>query len=220
MRGWTHNLIGAPEKVLSLSSEVARPSLKSATQVLVRVYYAALNPGGSVMMQLCPSFLRTKPYIPEMDFAGEIVQVDETLDSSRGLKPGLEVFGTIPVPDHLKGQGSLSEYVVVEASCVVPVPKGMALDQAAGLAIAGCTALALLDRAKLERGQKVLVNGAAGGIGSMITQLARDAVGDEGYIVAVCSADKEDLMKDLGVNEVRAEILGFERLVRVATEAD
>ena len=85
------------------------------------------------MMQLCPSFLRTKPCIPELDFAGELVQISDGVNSSRGLKPGVDVFGSIPVSDHLKGQGSLSEYVVLDSKFVGIAPKGMAMHEAAGL---------------------------------------------------------------------------------------
>ncbi|KIX06484.1 uncharacterized protein Z518_04460 [Rhinocladiella mackenziei CBS 650.93] len=202
MRAWTHNVQGIPSKVLSLSNEVPRPALKSPTQVLVRVRYAALNPGGSIMVQLCPSILRTKPCIPEMDFAGEIVQVGDDAAATHSFKPGVEVFGSIPVPEHLNGQGALSEFVSVDAANILPAPEKVDLQEAAGLPVAGHTALTLLDSAKLGRGQKVFINGALGGIGSMVTQMIRDAIGDEGYIVATCSGEKAALLKDIGADMV------------------
>ncbi|KIW62267.1 hypothetical protein PV04_10459 [Phialophora macrospora] len=202
VRAWTHDTTGPPEKVLSLHNSLPRPHFGSGTQVLVRVKYAALNPAGSVMMQLCPSFLRAKPSIPEMDFAGQIVEVGVDADPSGGLKPGVEVFGSIPVSDHLKGQGSLSDYVILDACYVAIVPKGVDMQGAAGLPIAGCTALCLMEQAHLQPGQKILVNGAAGGIGSLVTQMVRYAIGTEGRLVAVCSRDKERFARDLGAEEV------------------
>ena len=156
MRAWTHTIRGAPLKVLSLSGNTARPSVASLTQVLVRVQYAALNPAGSVMMQLCPSFLRTKPCIPELDFAGQIVQADETIVESRGLKPGVRVFGSIPVPEHLKGQGALSEYVAVEAAFIAEAPKGIELQEAAGLPVAGVQLSLCLRERGWKEGRKSL----------------------------------------------------------------
>jgi NADPH:quinone reductase-like Zn-dependent oxidoreductase len=203
IRAWTHDITGPPEKVLALHNSLPRPQLSSGTQVLVRVKYAALNPAGSVMMQLCPSFLRTKPSIPEMDFAGQIVDVGVDVDPSRGLKPGIDVFGSIPVSDHLKGHGSLSDYVVLDACYVTIVPKGMDMQAAAGLPIAGCTALCLMEKAELKPGQKILVNGAAGGIGSLVTQMVRNLIGKEGRLVVVCSRDKEQSARELGAEEVR-----------------
>src|ERR1700712_3611497 len=89
MRAWKHDVPGPPEKVLSLSHNIPRPRITSDTQVLVHLKYAALNPGASLLMQLCPSFLRTNPSIPEMDFAGQIVEVGSAVDSSRGLESGV-----------------------------------------------------------------------------------------------------------------------------------
>src|ERR1700761_6669466 len=136
MRTWVHGTAGPPEKVLSLRQDLPRPQVKSPTQILVRVDYVALNPAGSVVMQLCPSFLRTTPSIPEMDFAGRILEVGIDVDPVRGLKPGLDVFGSIPVSEHLKGHGALGEYIVVDACYVSIVPKEMDLQEAAGLPIA------------------------------------------------------------------------------------
>jgi reticulon-4-interacting protein 1, mitochondrial len=207
MRAWTHKTTGPPGKVLALQQDIPRPSLTSPTQVLVRIKYAALNPAGSVLMQLCPSFLRTQPCIPELDFAGEIVQIGDGVNISRGLIPGLDVFGSIPVSDHLKGQGSLSEYVVLDSEFVSIAPKGMALHETAGLPVAGCTALSVIRKAELRPAQRVLVNGAAGGIGSLVLQMVRAAVGDQGHVVAICSTVKEPLMRELGANEVCMGVL-------------
>lgn len=158
------------------------------------------------MMQLCPNFLRTKPCIPEMDFSGEVVSVGAGVPLTRGLEPGTLVFGSVSVSEHLGGQGALSEYLVVDAGLVALKPRGVSMAEAAGLPIAGCTALSLLEAATrvggLAKGRKVLVNGATGGIGCFITQMVRDTLGPSGYIVASSSQDMAGLMKELGADEV------------------
>ncbi|KEF54332.1 uncharacterized protein A1O9_09498 [Exophiala aquamarina CBS 119918] len=207
MRGWIHTSRGPASEVLSLSDSLALPTTQAPNDVLVKVRHAALNPAGSIFMRLCPLWLRNKPCIPEMDFSGELVSVGTSesvplLSKDRGLKPGLQVFGSIPVGLHLKGQGALGEYVVVDSECIVAAPQTLPLAEAAGLPIAGCTALSLLDGADLKNGQKVLINGAAGGIGSLIMQMARHALGPESHIVAVSSREKLALLKELGADEV------------------
>lgn len=203
MRGWVYTSRGAPSQVLSLQENLPLPTVKSPNHVLIKVRHAALNPAGSVIMQLCPTFLRSKPSIPEMDFAGELVSLGQSVPLNRRLKPGLEVFGSIAVGEHLKGQGALGEYVVVGAESIELAPQNLPMWEAAGLPIAGCTALSLLDSANLRTGQKVLINGAAGGIGCIITQMAREALGPDGHILAVSSQEKATLLKELGADEVR-----------------
>jgi NADPH:quinone reductase-like Zn-dependent oxidoreductase len=204
MRGWVHISRGTPSQVLSFSESLPLPTVKSPNHVLIKVRHAALNPGASVFMQLCPGFMRSKPSIPEMDFAGELVSLGQSVPLNRGLKPGVEVFGSVSVGEHLKGQGALGEYVVVGAEGIELAPQNLPLWEAAGLPIAGCTALSLLDSANLRKGQKVLVNGAAGGIGCFITQMVRDVLGPDGHILAVSSQEKAALLKELGADEVRA----------------
>lgn len=156
-------------------------------------------------MQLCPSMFRGKPCIPEMDFSGIILQAGSGIPESRGFKEGTEVFGSIPVGPHIKeGKGTLAKFVVVEHGCVAVKPGSLPSEQAAGLSVAGVTALELLRNSKLEKGDKVLINGASGGIGSLITQMVKDVVGREGAVVGVCSTDNIEMVKSLGANEVSA----------------
>lgn len=206
MRGWNHATRGPPSQVLSLSETLALPTTTSPTQALIKVHHAALNPAGSIFIQLCPGFLRSKPCIPEMDFSGEIVGVGAAVPLTRGLEPGAHVFGSVSVSEHLKGQGALCEFVAVDSDGVVLRPRNLSSAEASGLPIAGCTALAVLDAAAakgLGKGSRVLVNGAAGGIGCFVMQMVRDKVGLEGYIVAVSSREKAELVKELGADEVR-----------------
>lgn len=174
-------------------------------------------------MQICPSFLRAKPAIPELDFSGIVVDVGSDVPASRNLAAGVPVFGSVLVGPHVSaGIGSLAEYVVVPATGVVRKPENLTLEKAAGLGVSGCTMLALMDRAKLEKGDKVLVNGASGGIGSMVVQLAKEAVGETGRVVAICSGANVEMVKKLGADEVRIlisydlnQILVSHRLQRV-----
>lgn len=155
------------------------------------------------MMQLIPMIFRTKPCIPETDFSGAIVRTGSKVPFSRELFPGTAVFGSVPIGEHVSsGKGALAEYVVVPAESVCLKPDNVSFEQAAGLPIAGITALSVLDLAKLKEGYKVLVNGASGGIGCMALQMAKDVVGNSGKVVAVCSGRNLEMVKGLGADEV------------------
>jgi NADPH:quinone reductase-like Zn-dependent oxidoreductase len=159
------------------------------------------------MMQLCPFLFRSKPAIPELDFSGTIVTSNSEVPEFRHLRPGTPVFGSVGVGPHLKaGIGTLAEYIVVPAERVVRKPDNMSFEEAAGLGVAGCTAVPLIKRAGLKKGDSVLINGASGGIGTMVTQLARDAVGEDGRVVAVCSGKNVEFVKMLGADEVDKSI--------------
>ncbi|OZJ01451.1 hypothetical protein BZG36_05559, partial [Bifiguratus adelaidae] len=165
MRAWTHHLAGVPSTVLSLSPSLPLPNLPSPTSVLVRISHASLAPGGSIMMQLCPSIFRTKPCIPELDFSGIIVEIGTNVPEARGMRVGMRVFGSVLVPAQLKGAGALAEYVAVEAEGVVGLPvlrsgggEGeMGMAKAAALGVSGATALVLMEEAQkkgLKAGMK------------------------------------------------------------------
>lgn len=161
------------------------------------------------MTKLLPMVFRTKPSIPDMDFAGTIVSAGSEVPASRDLKPGTKVFGNVPVGQHIgKGKGSMAEFVVVPESSVCKTPEGLPQEQAAGLGIAGCSALVLLDAAKLKKGDKVLVNAASGGVGSLAVQLVRSTVSETGEVVATCSGANVEMVKGLGADEVRCDFFG------------
>jgi NADPH:quinone reductase-like Zn-dependent oxidoreductase len=207
MKGWLHSSAGIPRKVLKFSTDIPIPASVHATDVLVKVSHAALNPGSSIIMQLCPMIFRTKPSIPEMDFSGTVVRTGPKVPVSRELIPGTAIFGSVPVSQHVaSGKGALAEVVVVPAESVCLKPDNMPSDQAAGLPTAGVTALALLDCVKLKAGYKVLVNGASGGIGSMVVQMAKNSVGESGRVVGICSGKNLEMVKGLGADEVRLPI--------------
>ncbi|CZR56206.1 related to zinc-binding oxidoreductase [Phialocephala subalpina] len=204
MRAWTHIRAGLPSEVLHLSSDIPIPATLKPDEVLIKISHAALNPGASVMLQLIPMFFRTKPSIPELDFSGTIAELGSSVASSRKLSPGTRVFGSVgPLGQHVnKGKGALAEYVVLSSEQVYPTPEGMKDEEAAGLGVAGCSALAYLDIAKIKEGERVLVNGASGGVGSLLVQMVKNVVGSSGHVVAVCSGRNEELVRGLGADEV------------------
>lgn len=155
------------------------------------------------MVQLCPSILRTKPSIPELDFSGMIVDVGSDVPASRELRAGVPVFGSVLVgPNVSAGIGALAEYITLPATSVVRKPENVSLEKAAGFGVSGCTALVLMDSAKIQKGDKVLINGASGGVGSVVVQFAKEAVGKEGGVVAICSGCNIEMVKELGADEV------------------
>ena len=152
-------------------------------------------------MQLVPAFVRKSPFIPEVDFSGVIEATGSSV--SADLHRGTEVFGVLPVPFQSKtGSGTMAEYIVLPENMTLAKPTNMGLDEVAGIGLVGCTALSVLDKTRLKTGDSVLVNGASGGTGLAITQLAKDIVGKEGKVVAMCSGGNVHLVKSSGADEV------------------
>jgi len=211
MRAWTFVRAGAPGSVMQFSTDVSIPSLPTESSVLIRVSHTALHPGGSVLIHLVPSLFRKTPSIPETDFSGVVVAVGEQVPTSppgaddpfqhRYFPPGTAVFGSIPIPSHLKGSGALAEYLVIEVDNISRKPDNISFADAAGLAVSGTTALTLLEEANLKPGQRILLNAPCGGVGHFTCQLAREAIQSAGHIVGVCSSSKEDIAKTLGCDD-------------------
>jgi NADPH:quinone reductase-like Zn-dependent oxidoreductase len=146
-------------------------------------------------MQLLPFIFRARPAVPEMDFAGT---VECTSSSVTDMPPGTPVFGSIPVGQHVRStSGALAGSIVVERDAVVRVPRTVALSEAAGVGIAGSTALACVRAAKVKMGDAVLVNGAAGGIGHLVLQMCLEKVGASGRVVGVCSGQNTSWVREL-----------------------
>jgi NADPH:quinone reductase-like Zn-dependent oxidoreductase len=100
------------------------------------------------------------------------------------------------------GTGALAELVAIPAQYAVRRPPRVRSADAAGALLPGMTAHELVAAAKLKPGDRVLVNAAAGGIGSLVTQMVRRAVGSEGHIVGVCGSKNQALARELGADEV------------------
>ena len=177
-------------------ARVARPTPKP-DQVLVEVVAAGIDRGTCHLMTGTPYLIRiagfglTKPKnrIPGSDVAGRVVAVGA--DVTRFV-PGDEVFGI--------ASGSLAEFAVAKEDNLVAKPSGVSFEQAAASAISGVTALqALVDVGRAEPGQRVLIIGASGGVGSFAVQLAK-ALGT--VVTAVASTRNVDFVRALGADHV------------------
>ena len=173
--------------------EVAKPA-PGKGEVLIRVRAAGLNPLDWRLMGAEPRFLRLllglhKVKRPGVDVAGVVEAVGQEV---AGLRRGDEVFGAC--------RGALAEYVCARASHVAGKPANITFEEAAAVPVAGWTALqALRDHAHVQAGQKVLINGAAGGVGTFAVQIAK-ALGAE--VTGVCSGPAVELVRSIGADPV------------------
>lgn len=180
--------------------EVADPVPKD-DEVRLRVHAASVNPADWHIMRGTPILARfmfglTKPsrQVLGLDVAGTVEAVGAKATKAR---VGDRVFGTVPMKD---GRGGFSELATLPEDHFAAIPPGVAFEQAAALPIAGCTALqALRDWGQVRLGQKVLVNGASGGVGHFAVQLAKH-FGAE--VTGVCSTANVDLVRGLGADHV------------------
>src|SRR5437762_3803848 len=167
-------------------------------QILVRVRAASVNPydwhfieGTPYIMRMMGVGLR-KPKDTQLgvDFAGTVEAVGKNVTQ---FKPGDEVFGG--------RDGAFAEYVCPRANRAVALkPANLTFEQAASANIAGITALqALRDKGKVQPGQKVLINGASGGVGTFAVQIAKSLGAD---VTGVCSTRNVDLVRSLGADHV------------------
>jgi len=166
--------------------------------VLVRVHAAAVNPYDWHVMRGDPyvtrlmgtvGLTRPKPRIAGVDGAGVVEAVGANV---HGLRPGDEVLGRF--------EGAFAEYARAEADKVVPKPARLSFEQAAGVPMAGQTALrAIRDVGRVRPGHRVLINGASGGVGSFAVQIAT-AMGAE--VTGVCSTANVELVRSIGAAHV------------------
>ena len=188
--------------VLKLRDDLAIPDITSR-QVLVRVEAAALNPYDRYMMSGNPRILRVASgwNAPKMlglgqDFAGTIVSIG---DQVTRFKVGDRVFGDVG-ERFVEATRALSDYVSVDEDYVTLCPAILSSQEAAGIPMAGRTALiAVRDYAKVNTGQRVLVYGASGGVGSFIVQIAK-ILGAQ--VTAVCGLSNVEKVAELGADEV------------------
>jgi len=206
MRAWTWNHRGPPSSVLTLRSDIPtpKPSILAPGEVLVKVSHVALNPGFLIMITHLPH-LTSAPWIPEIEFCGTVVAVRGTESSSSTaihFQVGDQILGSKDLGSVFRQGGVLADYVVCSVDTIVPQPQGMPVVEAAGLTAVGCTAIQAVDLAGLKRGDKVLITGGSGGLGTMLVQVCRSVVGSSGIVVATCSGPNIPMVKDLGADEV------------------
>jgi NADPH:quinone reductase-like Zn-dependent oxidoreductase len=188
-----------PPDVLQLQ-EVAKPTPKE-DEVLVKVHAASVNAydwhlltADTFLVRLMGGgLLKPKKPIPGVDIAGRIEAVGSNVTQFR---PGDEVFGDIS----RCGNGSFAEYAAAVESALALKPANLSFEEAAAVPMAAVTALqGLRDQGQIQPGQKVLINGASGGVGTFAVQLAK-SFGAE--VTAVCSTRNLDQARSLGADHV------------------
>jgi NADPH:quinone reductase-like Zn-dependent oxidoreductase len=175
--------------------DIARPVVKPRG-VLVRVRAAGLHVGDCFAVRGSPFVVRfvtglvtPRPGIPGFDVAGEVEAVGSQVTRFR---PGDRVFGAC--------QGSCAEFVGADEATLAALPAGLTFVEAAAIPTSGLAALhALRDVGRLQPGQRVLINGASGGVGTFAVQIAR-SLGAE--VTGVCSSRNVDLVRSLGADHV------------------
>ncbi len=193
MKAIVQNHYGSPE-LLELK-EVPKPEIEEH-QVLVRVVAASLNAGDLFtlrgdpwLVRLSMGFPNPKEHILGWDMAGQVVEVGSAVTE---FKPGDEVYTAC--------SGSFAEYVRVAADRLALKPTNLTFEEAAAVPTAALTALiGLRDAGKVQAGQKVLIHGASGGVGTFAVQIAK-ALGAE--VAGVCSTRNVELVRSLGATEV------------------
>jgi NADPH:quinone reductase-like Zn-dependent oxidoreductase len=175
--------------------DIEKPT-PSENEVLVRVRAASVNPvdghtiRGGWLMRPMSGMRKPKNTRFGTDFAGVVEAVGKDVTN---FKPGDEVFGA--------KNGAVADYICVKPErAVVMKPSNITFEQAGSVAVAGLTALqGLRDKGHIQSGQKVLINGASGGVGTFAVQIAKAFGAD---VTAVCSTRNIDLVKSIGADHV------------------
>ncbi|WP_043624852.1 NADP-dependent oxidoreductase [Nonomuraea candida] len=193
MRAITQDSFGGPE-VLHLT-DVPRP-VPLPTEILVRVHAAGVNPvdwktrQGSGMAHV----LGAPPFVLGWDVSGVVEEVGFGVTT---VEPGDEVYG---MPWFPRQAGAYAEYVTAPSRQFARKPRTIGHEAAAGVPLAALTAWqALVDTARIERGQRVLIHAAAGGVGHLAVGIARHA---GAYVIGTARAAKHDWLRSLGADEV------------------
>ncbi|MFZ1753023.1 MAG: NAD(P)-dependent alcohol dehydrogenase [Caldilineaceae bacterium] len=190
---------GSPD-VLQLQ-EVVKPAPQDE-EVLIKIHAASINSRDWRYMRAKPFFIRLMPggflqpknKILGADVAGQVEAVGRYV---RQFKPGDEVFGYLP---SATGRGTFAEFVCANENILTPKPVALTFEQAAAVPLAAMTALqGLRDDGNIQPGQKVLINGASGGVGTFAVQIAK-AFGAE--VTGVCSTRNLEMVRSLGADHV------------------
>ena len=194
MQAIVQSRYGAATGVLQLR-DIPKPVARDR-EVVVRVRAASIHVGDAIVMTGQPYFLRLafglrrpKNAVPGTDLAGTVEAVGPGVTA---LRVGQEVFGWCT--------GAFAEYACAPVDHFVPKPANLSFEQAAAIGVSATTALQLLrDQGKLKPGEKVLINGASGGVGPFAVQIAK-AFGAE--VTGVCSAGNVDMVRSIGADHV------------------
>ncbi len=197
MKAIIRHKYGSPD-VLQLE-EIEKPIPKD-DEVLVKIHAASLNAldwrflkADPFLIRFDSGLLKPKNKILGLDLSGT---VENTGKDAKRFKPGDAVFADIL---DLRG-GALAEYVAIPERMLVPKPENLTFEEAAVVPLVGITAMqALLKQARVRPGQKILIYGASGGLGTLVVQLA-SALGAN--VTAVCSSRNVGLVRSLGADHV------------------
>jgi NADPH:quinone reductase-like Zn-dependent oxidoreductase len=190
MRAISQNVIGGPEVLTEVELPVPTPG---PGEILVRVRAAGLNPTDWRHRGVAGLFLGEPPFVLGWDVSGEVVATGFGVAL---FAMGDEVFGMLPYPH---GHGALAEYVVGPTRAFARKPVCLDHIQAAAIPLAALTAWqALVDTARLQAGQRILIHAAAGGVGHFAVQIAK-ARGD--HVIGTASAANHEFLRELGADE-------------------
>lgn len=175
--------------------EIEKPSVKN-NEILVRVHAASIHSGDYFGMRGEPfvarfavGFPKPKDYIPGFDISGTVEVIGSKV---KQFRLGDEVFGA-------SGK-ACAEYVCSAEDKLVLKPGDISFEEATGISTSGVTALMdICDAGKVQQGQKVLINGASGGVGTFAVQIAK-ALGAE--VTGVCSARNADMVRSIGADNI------------------
>ncbi|MCX4238073.1 NADP-dependent oxidoreductase [Streptomyces sp. NPDC020707] len=190
MRAISQDVLGGPEVLKEVELEIPTPG---PSHVLVRVHAAGLNPT-DWKHRANGNFLGEPPFVLGWDVSGvvEAVGIGVTIH-----RPGDEVFGMLPYPF---GVGAHAEYVTAPARAFVPKPAEVDHIQAGAVPLAALTAWqALVDTADVRPGQRVLIHAAAGGVGHLAVQIAKER---GAYVIGTASSGKHEFLRGLGADEL------------------
>lgn len=185
-------------EVLELNQNAPQPVAKE-NQLLVEVYASSINP---IDWKIRDGYMKNDGWLDQLkfpitlgsDFSGVIKKV---IDGASELKVEDEVYGYANVL--YGGSGSFADFVAVNSNNLTRKPKNISHDEVASLPLVGVSALqAIEDNIKLQGGQKILIHGGAGGIGSIAIQIAKSK---KAYIATTVSGDNIDYVKSLGADE-------------------
>lgn len=197
MKAIVYREYGSPDE-LKLE-EIEKPTPKN-NEVLVKVLAASVNAadwyslrGEPFLLRLTSGLFKPKNRILGFDIAGRVEAVGK---NATQFQPGDEVYGDISA----YGGGGFAEYVAIPEKVLALKPVNLSFEEAAAVPMAAVTALqGIRDHGQIKPGQKVLINGASGGVGTFAVQIAKSF---EAEVTAVCSTSKMDMLRSIGADHV------------------
>lgn len=196
MKAIVYTQYGSPD-VLHLAS-IEKP-VPAEGQILVQIYAASLNAADRYLLRGQPFMFRAESGLKRprrtvlgADIAGRVEAVGPGVSAFR---PGDEVYGDLSGC----GLGGFAEYVAVPENIMATKPANLSWEQAAAVPMAAVTALQGLRKGQIQAGQKVLIHGASGGVGTFAVQIAREL---GAHVTAVCSARKAAQARELGAERI------------------